>query len=117
MYDSTVGPKRSLNVEKIVNEMWIAFQIDIHIEDIVKIWDIIMASNGIDLSHIQGWTQECQMPYIQNKQQSFEYENELYYDEDSFYGIFSEELNNIDPEKDWKQKLKNFFEWNSITQK
>ena len=36
--------------------------------------------------------------------------------DDSSYRIFSEELNNSDPENDWKQKVKNWFEWNSITQ-
>lgn len=117
MYDATVGPQTKANVDKIVNEMWIAFQIDIDIDDIIKIWDIIMKANGIDLSHVEGWDKEARMPHWKNSNQCFDYENEFYYDEDSFYGVFSEELNNIDPEKDWKQKLKNFFEWNSITQK
>ena len=33
MYDATVGKSRKADVNKIVNEMWIAFQLDIDFED------------------------------------------------------------------------------------
>ena len=116
MFDATVGKPRKADVNKIVNEMWMAFQIDIDFEDIVKIWNIILDSNGIYRPYLEGWDQEAEMPYIQTKPQSFEYESELEFHDDTLYRIFSEELNNSEPEEDWKQKLKNWLEWNSVTQ-
>lgn len=116
MFDATVGKPRKADVNKIVNEMWIAFQIDIDFEDIVKIWNIILKGNDIDLNHLEGWEQSENMPYFKSEQQSFEYESELDFDLDSDINIFSEMLNNSLSMKDWKQKVKNWFEWNSITQ-
>ena len=116
MFDATVGKPRKADVNKIVNEMWMAFQIDIDFEDICKIWNIILYSNGIYRPYLEGWDQEAEMPYIQTKPQSFEYESELEFHDDTLYFVFSENLNDKTTENEWKQKVKNWFEWNSIAQ-
>ena len=116
MFDATVGKPRKADVNKIVNEMWMAFQIDIDFEDIVKIWNIILYSNGIYRPYLEGWDQEAEMPYIQTKPQSFEYESELEFHDDTLYFVFSENLNDKTTENEWKQKVKNWFEWNRIAQ-
>ena len=56
------------------------------------------------------------MPYIQTKPQSFEYESELEFHDDTLYFVFSENLNDKTTENEWKQKVKHWFEWNSIAQ-
>jgi hypothetical protein len=116
MYDSTVGKPRKADVRKIVNEMSIAFEIDIDFGDIVKIWNIILKSNGIDLNHLEGWEQEENMPHFDTKPQSFEYESEFHFHDDSTYYVFSDNLNMKLSFAEFKQKVINYFEWNSITQ-
>lgn len=116
MYDATVGASRKADVNKIVNEMWIAFQLDIDFEDILKIWNIILDSNGIYRPYLEGWDQESQMPYFKTISQGFEYENELHFHDDSTYYVFSESLNDKTPDSEWKQKVRNWFAWNSISQ-
>jgi hypothetical protein len=114
MFDATVGKPRKADINKIVNEIWIVFQVDIDFGDICKIWDIVLQGNGIYIPALEGWNQEALMPEF--KHDNFEYECELHWLDDSTYYVFQDVLNMKLTEYQFKDKLRNWFAWNSISQ-
>ncbi len=107
-----------INVRGIVNACWNAWDLGLeNHEDVVLVWNIILDANNVDRNHLVGWEQEYLMPYFHKDIiNDFQYGTQEEYEDTCNDNVFSELLNSMLSEPEWKTKFTNYLTWVGYTQ-
>jgi hypothetical protein len=114
MYNAIQNPKAGNVSSELVDRFWLIYA-ELELSDIDQIFDIfeiILKSRGLRTTNMVGWRQDFNMPTFPSSHiDSFQYEDEINYEEECTFTSMMEILNSSDSEVAWKMKLKNYFIW------